>query len=158
MQIKQINQNQSFGSFFRHSPPCMRYLAQNFYGNNVKFEKAMEILDKRCSKHKFFDMFYSPENNSIKILPKDKSVEDYFLSDSKTYMTFHADEYYAEKSYSEDIKNLKNKPKISFLEKIIDFFSFSKVKKYINISPYNMLPSNVREAVDVIDKMERTIK
>lgn len=156
MEIKN-NQNISFKAFYRKSPPCMHYLAQNFNGNRVRFNKALEILDERCSKHKFFDMFYS-SNNSIKVVPKDKNVEKYFMPDSKKYLNIPAKDRYVEKFETEIVsEELKNKSNESFFKKIINFFKFKKAKKIVSVNLYYKLPSNVREAVDIIEKIEHSI-
>ena len=147
-------QNISFSAFYRNSPPCMNYLAKNFGGNRVKFSKALEILDERCSKHKFFDMFYSPLNNSIKILPRDKYVEN-IIPSSGRIINVSEKEQYLEKTSINLSASLPLEANRSFIKKFFDFFSYKRVKQSIN--PYEKLPSNVREAVDIIEKMEHTI-
>ncbi len=142
----------SFQAFYRHSPSCMHYLEKNFDGSKMRFNKAIEILDKRCSKHKYFDMFFSPENNSIKILPKDISVEKYLLNGR--YMTILQSERYAVETVSVENK-LQENSNNSFFKKFLKMFSFGRAKKIIN--PYYKLPSNVREAVDIIEKIEHSI-
>ena len=146
--------NISFSAFYRNSPPCMSYLAKNFDGNKVKFSKALEILDERCSKHKFFDMFYSPTNNSIKILPRDKYVEN-IIPTSGRIIDIWQKKQYLQKPYVDVSASLPLEANKSFIRKILDFFSYKKVKQSIN--PYEKLPSNVREAVDIIEKMEHSI-
>lgn len=147
-------QNISFSAFYRNSPPCMSYLAKNFDGNKVKFSKALEILDERCSKHKFFDMFFSPQNNSIKILPRDKYVEN-IIPISERFINVSEKEQYLEKPCINLSASLPLEANRSFIKKIFDFFSYKRVKQSIN--PYEKLPSNVREAVDIIEKMEHKI-
>lgn len=154
MEIKN-NKNISFNAFYRNSPPCMRYLAKDFDGNKMKFNKAIEILDKKCSKHKFFDMFYSPDSNSIKIVPKDNAIEKIFPYVGR-YMNISASESY--KTITTTVYNeLKQDTNTSFFKRIISIFSFKKAKKLITIEPYDKLPSNVREAVDIIEKMEHSL-
>lgn len=152
-------QNISFGSFFRNSPPCMDYLAKNFDGNQSKFNKALEILDNKCSKHKYFDMFYSQENNSIKIVPKNESIENYFFTGPQKFMSIPEGERYTKiaeilELYGEPKKKTEN----LFIKKIKNIFSLKKAKKYVNSGVYNKIPSNVREAVDIIEKMEHSLK
>lgn len=153
MEIKNIRNTQSFGTFFRNSPPCMNYLSKNFEGNGSRFKKALEVLDLRCSKHKYFDMFFSADNSSIRIFPKDKSVEKYLLNGK--YMFLPQSEHYNEKVvpdvWDEMVQQRKNS---TFIKRFLNLFSF-KAKEIIN--PYYKLPSNVREAVDLIEKIERSI-
>jgi len=148
----QNSQKISFQAFYRHSPPCMHYLEKNFDGNRTRFNKALEILDKRCSKHKYFDMFFSPDNNSIKIFPKDISVEKYLLNGR--YMTVSQNERYTEKLALIEGK-LPENTNNSFFKKFLRAFPFGHAKKIIN--HYYKLPSNVREAVDIIEKIEHSI-
>ena len=156
MEIKN-NQNVSFGAFFRNSPPCINYLAKNFDGNKVKFNKALQILDEKCSKQKYFDMFYSPENNSIRIMPRNKFLRGYF-SKKNSYINIPENKDYLTKTESLNIsEKLEKESDISLIKNFLRIFSIKKAKKYINSNPYEKLPSNVREAVDIIKKLERSI-
>lgn len=150
----QNSQKISFQAFYRHSPPCMHYLEKNFYGNRTKFNKALEILDERCSKHKFFDMFFSPSDNAIRIFPKDKSVEKYLLRGREMYLSQseHYNQIHNLENVSEDTSKGVG---ISFFKILKKIFSFKKAKNIIN--PYTKLPANVREAVDIIEKIEHSI-
>lgn len=134
----------------------MQYLAKDFDGNKIKFSKALKILDEKCSKHKLFDMFYSPNNSSIKIVPKDKAIEEIFPNIGK-YMNISQNERYninadAVTVYDESQQNTHT----SFLKRILSIFSFKKAK-FLTIDSYDKLPSNVREAVDIIEKIEHSL-
>ena len=153
MEIKKT-QNISFEAFFRHSPPCMHYLEKNFDGNKMRFNKALEILDERCSKHKFFDIIFSSENNAVRIIPKEKKVDKYLPNGH--YIWLPQSEHYSQIHNIGDIS--AEYPKKSdglFLKFLKNLFSLKKAKKIIN--PYYKLPANVREAVDIVEKIERSI-
>ncbi len=155
--INKIDYSISFSAFYRSSKPCIKYLSKNFDGNISEFDKALITLDERCSGHKHFDMFFSPEDSSIKIFPKvhDKSSQNNYISvysnsEYDSHLRYLAnDKYLHEFSGKNIIKRI--------LYKIFDFFNADKVKKFVVQTSYDKLPSNVREAVDLIEKMEHAL-
>ena len=152
MEIKNNQTNIYFKSFYRNSPPCMEYLSKNF-ASKSRFKKALQILDERCSNHKYFDIFYIPKNNSITIMSKDFKLKN---NSSFKYMTIPQGERYSSKKDTVHIS--ENWPVVdSFIKKLLKIFSFHKAKKFLVTSPYDELPPNVREAVDIVEKMEHSL-
>ena len=165
MEIRNIDNSQSFTSFYRHSQPCMKYLEKYFNGNKLKFEKALVTLDEKCSKHKNFDMFYSPEDDSIKIVPKTSQAKQYSEAHSGgNYISIYSKSDYDQKNKLYDMAQKTIGKKLEsenvfrrILSSTLEFLRINKIKKYIGSSPYDNLPYNVREAVDLIERMERSI-
>lgn len=153
------SQNISFKAFYRNSPPCRRYLFENFGGNQSKFAKALKILDERCAKHKYFDMFYSHERNSICIVPKNDKVEE-SIPERLRYISIAEGKHFSKELLENIVNNSVLKDKIlnnTLNSKIQKLLYFLNIKKHINPNHYDKLPSNVREAVDVIEIIERSM-
>ena len=165
MEIKNsIKASQSFGMAFSHvHPDCRKYLSSAFVHNPHKLQRALLELDIKCDSHKYFDMFHSSRDNSIKIIGKTdlagkKLAEKYgssILSLSKSVK--HPSFVQKLEMNLDELEKSPEGPKDIFekaLFKIYRHFYLKYAEFKLSRNSYEMLPANVRKGVDIIDELE----
>lgn len=164
MEVKNnINGSQSFGMAFPRNIDCNRYLSSFFPHKSIKFKKALEELDKRCEAHKYFDMFHSSHDDSIKIIGKtdlagkklSEKYGDTILSLNKK--TTHPNFAEQTKITLKELEQSKLGPQNiveKLLFKIFNYFHIKYANMHVKFNPYENLPANVRKSVDIIEELE----
>ncbi len=163
MDVKNNNGSQTFGMAFPRNIDCNRYLSPAFSHKPHKFQKAIEELDKRCDSHKYFDMFHSSHDDSIKIIGKTdlagKRLAEKFDSSvlSLSKNTEHPNFAEQTRIRLNELEHSNIGPK-NFLEKfmfkIFSYFHIKYADMHVKYNPYESLPANVRRSVDIIDELE----
>ncbi len=172
MKLSQNNiYQQNFGmSFIRNSERQIGYLRSGFnYGTfaNLKYRKALDIADKRCEGHKHFDIILGFDKNDVKIIGKtDKAGQILADNVGEAIVSIKSDCTYP--NYAQHIENqlkiLENAPEgpQNLLEKclfkVYSFVEKTAAKIYVATHPYEKLPPNVREGIDLVDKFEKKIQ
>lgn len=159
-----INNSQSFGmAFSRGSAECNNYLAFPFKHKSHKFKKALKELDKRCDAHKYFDMFHSSHDDSIKIIGKtdiagQKMAEKYgdtILSLSKNVK--HPNYAQQTRIRLNELEHSNIGPQNGFermIFKLFNYFHMKYANLHVKCNPYENLPDNVRKSIDIINELE----
>lgn len=169
----QVNNNvcnsPNFGMFHRNSYECAKYLRSGFesVSETKQFKRAIKTLDKICDKHKNFDMKFNKDDNSIILYGTNVSANSLLKYEfGKSPYIVPQDVYRPNRlqGLEEGLKGIlkgEEAPKDAmdrFYFKIFSSVTRFGAKVYLKFHPYEKLPANVREAVEMANRMEELYK
>ena len=167
MDIKSVNNSQNFGmAFYHNAQDCQRYLIKAFNNNSIRMRSALSELETKCEKHKHFDMFHSSADDSINIIGKtDEAGEKLAKMCGSAVISLRKDTKYP--NFYENMQNnlgelyKSTEGPRNFLERGLfkvfrsAYLQYAKLRMKCN--PYEQLPANIRESVDIINTLEKNM-